>query len=113
MEEQKDVFYEFGKSVLDVADSWYKLTIVKGTRKLTHIAAFLLSVITIVMLGIFVLFFGGIGLAIWLGNILKSESLGYILVALLYLVIMSILVLLRNRIVFPLIRNAIIKRLYE
>ena len=113
MEEQKNVFSELGRSILDVAESWYKLTILRGTKKLTHLAASLLTIVSVVFLGMFVLFFLGIALAIWLGDLLNNSALGYILVALLYLTIMIILVVMRNRIVFPFIRDAIIKKLYE
>lgn len=113
MEEQKNVFAELGRSVLDVAESWYKLNILRLTRKLTHLAASILTVITVVFLGMFVLFFLGIALAIWLGDMINSPAGGYILVALLYLSIMILLVMMRNRIVFPFIRDSIIKKLYE
>lgn len=113
MEEQKNVFTDFGRSVLNVAESWYKLTILGATKKLTHLAASLLTIISVVFLGMFVLFFLGIALAIWLGEILHHPALGYILVALLYLIIMIVLVLMRNRIVFPFIRDTIIRKLYE
>lgn len=113
MEEQKDIFAEFGKSIIDAANSGYKLAIIKGTRKLTHMVSFIFMVTTIVLLGMIILLFIGVGLAIWLGNMLKNPSAGYILVALFYFIIMMVLIFMRNRIIFPLMRNAIIKRLYE
>lgn len=113
MEEQKNVFSELGRSVMDVAESCYKLTILRSTRKLTHLAASLLTIVSVLFLGLFVLFFLGIGLAIWLGDLLNNIALGYILVALLFLTIMILLVVMRNRIVFPFIREAIIKKIYE
>lgn len=113
MEENKNVFSDLGKGVVDYAESWYKLTILSGTRKATQAAAFLLTILSVVFLGLFVLFFAGLALGIWLGTLLNNPSVGYVLVAALFLVIMFTLIGLRNKIVFPFIRDAIIRKLYE
>jgi hypothetical protein len=104
MEENKNVFSDMGSGIIDYAESWYKLTLLTGTKKATRVAAFL---------GLFVLFFAGLALGIWLGNLLNNESLGYIIVSGAFLLIMVILIALRNKIVFPLIRDGIIRNIYE
>ena len=72
-----------------------------------------MSSLVVLFLGVFVLLFSGIALGIWLGEVLDSPALGYLLVAGIYLLIIIILVLLRKRIVFPMIRNLIINKIYE
>jgi hypothetical protein len=113
MEEKKNVFSDLGSGLIDYAESWYKLTILSGTKKATHAAAFLLTIFSVVFLGLFVLFFAGLALGIWLGKMLDNESAGYIIVAALFLLILVILVALRNKIVFPFFRDTIIRKLYE
>lgn len=113
MSEPKNVMSELSTGVMDYVDTWYKLALVSGTRKATHAAASLLTVVSVIFLGLFVLFFGGIALGIWLGHLLNNEIAGYAIVALLFLVIMIILISLRKKIVFPFIRDLIIRKLYE
>lgn len=113
MNDTKNVISDLSSGVMDYVETWYKLTLVSGTRKATHAAASLLTMVSVVFLGLFVLFFGGMALGIWLGTLLENAIVGYALVALLFLVIMAILIMLRKKIVFPLIRDMIIRNLYE
>jgi len=113
MEEKKNVIGDLGRGVMDYVESWYKLTILGGTKKATQAAAFLLTVLSVVFLGLFVLFFAGLALGIWLGNALGNQSAGYILVAGFFLLVMLVLIAMRNRIVFPFIRDSIIRKIYE
>jgi hypothetical protein len=113
MSDSKNVISDLSTDVMDYVETWYKLTVVSGTRKATHTAASLLTIVSVVFLGIFVLFFGGLALGIWLGGVLNNEVAGYGLVAILFLVFMLILITLRKKIIFPFIRNLIIRKIYE
>lgn len=113
MEEFKVKAEALTKSVGEYFDTYYKLTVVKAADKATGVAASSLAGLATVSLGIFVLFFGGMALGIWLGDVLENDVLGYLLVALLFLLIIIILVVLRKRIVFPFIRNLIVRKFYE
>src|SRR5438128_275819 len=104
MKELKTKATELGESVTEYLHTYYKLSVLKETDKATGIGASVMSSLVVVFLGIFVLLFSGIALGIWLGEVLESPALGYLLVAGLYLLIIVILVLLRKRIVFPVIR---------
>ena len=113
MEEFKLKAEALTKSVGEYFDTYYKLTVVKAADKATGVAASSLAGLATFFLGIFVLFFSGMALGIWLGDILENEVLGYLLVALLYLFIIILLVILRKKIVFPFIRNLIVRKFYE
>ncbi len=113
MEELKTKATDLTESVKDYVGTYYKMTVLNATDKATGIAASTMAGITIAFLGIFVLLFSGIALGIWLGYLLNSAALGYLLVAVLFLLIILIVVVLRKRIVFPMIRNLIIRKLYE
>lgn len=113
MEELKNKAESLTKNIRDYADTYYKLTIIKATDKATGIAAGALAGFSILFLGIFVIFFLGISLAIWLGELVNNQALGYLIVAGFFLLIIIILVIMRKKIVFPMIRNLIIRKLYE
>jgi hypothetical protein len=113
MEELKTKAEDLTKNIKDYLDTKYKLTILKATDKATGIAAGGLAAFSILFLGIFVIFFAGIALGVWLGQLLDSYALGYLIVAAIFLLFIIILVMMRKRIVFPMIRNLIIRKLYE
>jgi hypothetical protein len=113
MEELKNNADSLTKNLADYADTYYKLTVVKATDKATGIAAGALAGFSVLFIGIFVVLFLGISLAIWLGDLVNSPALGYLLVAAFFLLIIIILVMMRKKIVFPMIRNLIIRKLYE
>lgn len=101
------------KSVGDYVDTYYKLTVVKAADKATALAASSLAGLAAFFLSIFVLFFSGLAISIWLGQLLENPVLGYLIVAGFYLLLMVILIALRKRIVFPFIRNLIVRKFYE
>jgi hypothetical protein len=113
MEELKSKAGDLTDSITEYIQSYYKLTLLNAADKATSIAASTLGSITVVFLGIFVLFFGGIALAIWLGSLLDNPALGYLLVAGFFLLVIIIIVALKKRIVFPVIRDNLINKLYE
>jgi len=113
MKELKSKAGLLSESVTEYIQTYYKLSIIKITDKATGIVASVMSSLAVFFLGIFVLLFSGIALGIWLGEIVNSNALGYLLVAGIYLLIIIILVSLRKRIVFPMIRNLIINKLHE
>jgi hypothetical protein len=113
MEELKSKNGDLTDSITEYIQSYYKLTLLNAADKATSLAASTLASVAIVFLGIFVLFFGGIALAIWLGNLLDDAALGYLLVAGFFLLVIIIIVALKKKIVFPIIRDNLINKLYE
>ena len=113
MEEFKLKAENLTKSVGDYFDTYYKLTVVKAADKATGIAASSLAGLAVFFLGIFVLFFSGLALGVWFGQLLDNPVAGYLLVAVVYLLLIFLLVVLRKRIVFPFIRNIIVRKFYE
>lgn len=97
----------------DLADTYYKLSLLKVTQKATNITAGILAGITTLFLFVITLFFLGMGLAWWLGSLLNSMPAGFFIVAGFFIIIMVAIILLRRKIVFPLLKKAILKKLYE
>jgi hypothetical protein len=113
MEDLKTKAGNLTESIGDYVESSYKLALLNAADKATGIAASTLASLVVAFLGIFVIFFAGLALGVWLGYLLDSEALGYLLVAALFAVIILIVVVMRKNIVFPLIRNKLINKLYE
>jgi hypothetical protein len=113
MEELKSKAGDLTDSITEYIQSYYKLTLLNAADKATSLAASTLATVAIVFLGIFVIFFGGIALAIWLGNLLDDAALGYLLVAGFFLLVIIVIVALKKKIVFPVIRDNLINKLYE
>jgi hypothetical protein len=113
MENIKSRATELTESITVYLETSYKLAVVEAADKSTKILASITAACVVLVLGLFVILFGGVALGIWLGNLLNNAALGFVLVAALFLLIILILVAMRKRIVFPMIRNTLIKMLYE
>jgi hypothetical protein len=113
MEELKTKAEDLTKNLKEYAETYYKLTILKVTDKATNVVSGILAGVSVLFFGVFVLLFLALALATWLGQLVNSEAAGYLIVAGIFLLIIVILVMMRKRIVFPMIRNKIIRKLYE
>lgn len=113
MEEFKLKAEALTKSVGEYFDTYYKLTVVRAADKATGIAASGLAGLATFFLSIFVLFFFGLALGVWLGRVFENQVLGYLLVAVVFLILIVLLIALRKKIVFPFIRNLIVRKFYE
>lgn len=97
MEEFKLKAENLTKSIGDYFDTYYRLTVIKAADKATGVAASGMAGLAAFFLGIFVLFFSGLGLGVWLGQIFKSQVIGFLLVAAFYLLVTILLVVLRKK----------------
>lgn len=113
MEELKEKTADLIDHVEDVADTFYKLTVLNVTQKATNITSSALSGLVICVFGFFVLLFSGLALCWWLGNVLENRTGGFLLGAGIFLLIMVVLVALSKKIIFPYFRNIIIRRFYD
>jgi hypothetical protein len=94
-------------------ETYMKLIGVTTTKKMTGIASLGIISVFILFLCMFILFFLGIGVALWVGEALNNEKAGYFIVAGFYVMCMTIILILRKELIFPFIRNYIIKKVYE
>jgi hypothetical protein len=65
------------------------------------------------LFGIFFLFFLFCGLALWLGSLIDSRAGGFFIVAGIFLLLVVLIFALKNKVIVPAIRNAIISKVYE
>lgn len=99
--------------VSDYAKTTIELAKVKATKGVSNAAAGTAIGIAAFFLAIFFLIFLFTGIAWWLGGLLNSPAGGFFCVAGLFLLLLILLFTLRKKLIVPLIRNAIISKVYE
>jgi predicted phage tail protein len=113
MEDLKEKTIDLADHIEDLADTFYRLTVLNVTQKATNIASGAIFMIVLSALVLFCLFFAGCALAWWLGDLVNSRVGGFLLTAALFLILIGIISLLKKKTIFPLIRNLIIRRVYD
>ena len=113
MDDQKTVAGKIIDNGRDIIETSYKLLVLKVVDKATKILSSALAAITFFVIGFFVVLFLGIGTAIWIGEALENMKAGYFITAGIFIMLILIIYLLRKWIVFPILRDSIIKKFYE
>lgn len=113
MEDIKEKTIDLADHVEDLANTFYKLTVLNLTQKASNIISSAVVMLVLCSLGFFVLLFSGIALAWWLGNIIDNRAAGFLLAAALFLIILFCISFFKKKTIFPLIRNLIIRKMYD
>jgi len=108
-EDAKDILNHAG----DYAETFYKLSLVRFTKKVSDVASVVVNSVLIFFISLCMLLFISFAGAWWLGDVTNSRALGFLLVAGFYLLIILVLVLMRKKIISPFIRNTLIRKIYE
>jgi len=93
-------------------ETLYKKSILQVTQKGVNAGASFATVFLTAIIGFFVLLFGSIGLALWIGNLVNSRTGGFLIMAAFYLVLLVIILASKKQIVSS-IRNSIIRKIYD
>jgi hypothetical protein len=99
--------------VSDYVETYLKLGAVNATEKATGVATVTLTAIMLSICCLFVCLFAGVGIALWLGEVWGNTKAGYFAVAGFYVVCALLFVTFRKTIIFPYVRDQIIKKVYE
>ncbi len=113
MEDIKEKTIDLADHVEDLANTFYKLTVLNLTQKASNIISSAVVMLVLCSLGFFVLLFSGIALAWWLGNIIDNRAAGFLLAAALFLIILLCVSFFKKKTIFPFIRNLIIRKMYD
>lgn len=97
----------------ELVESYYKLGVLHVTDKATGIASFTITLFVVSLLLMFTLLFLGFGLGWWLGTLFGNMLIGFSLVAGFFVAVIITIMALRKQVLFPLIRNLIIRKVYE
>ena len=98
--------------VEDLANTFYKLSVVNLTQKTSNISSGIIVTLIAGVMGLFILLFLGVALSLWLGDLIESRTGGFLLGAAVFLVVLTVLLLMRKQIMSP-IRNFIIRKIYD
>ena len=97
----------------DYAETFYKLSLVRLTKKVSDVASGIVNSVLIFFISLCILLFISFAGAWWLGDVTNSRALGFLLIAGFYLLIVLVLVLMRKKVISPFIRNTLIRKIYE
>lgn len=92
-----------GRSLMNV--TLVEKTAVGGSVGILGIALFVFAV--------FVLLFGSIGVAWWIGDTMSNMKAGFFIVGGAWLVVLIVVLLLANPVILPRLRDLIVRRIYE
>jgi hypothetical protein len=101
------------QDVGDLVDTYIELAKANVTKKTAEAASYSVSGICMVVLACFAIFFAGFGLAWWLGQLLSSVTAGFLIVAGIFVVLLVLLMVFKEQLVHPIIRNMIVKKVYD
>lgn len=109
----KDNVENIAGDVEGIVKDYYKLTVVNAVEKGSKLGAnFILNGI-LVALTFFALLFALFGVSYWIGQTLGNPMLGFFIVAGFLFLILFILIALKGKIIIPMLRNIIIKNIYD
>jgi hypothetical protein len=113
MEDLKTKTTHLKDHVSDYAKSTIDLVKAKATKGASNAAAGATIGVVAFLLALFFLIFLFTGVAWWLGGLFESPALGFFTVAGFFLLLIVLIFALRKKVIVPLIRNAIISKVYE
>ena len=108
-EDAKDVL----NHATDYAETFYKLSLVRLTKKVSDIGSGVVNSVLIFFIGLCILLFISFAGAWWLGDVVESRAGDFLLIAGFYMLLIVILILMRKKIISPFIRNTLIRKMYE
>jgi hypothetical protein len=111
--EEKSTIEELTENITAIGETYYKLAQVTVTEKATVVGSISIVMVVYLFLFLMIIFFGGIGLAAYLNTTLHSLYAGYFIVCGFFVLLALIVFALRKKIIFPFLKNAIVKQVYE
>lgn len=100
-------------NITDLVETYRRLITVQVVQHTSlGISMCVLGILTSILV-LFIFLFIGLGFAWWLGEYLNNMKLGFFIIGGVYALIFLIIVLISRNVLMPLIRNYIIKKVYE
>lgn len=97
----------------DYVDTYINFAVANVTQKTADISASAAFGVVAGLIGFFVLMFLGIAASFWLGELVNSTALGFLIISGVYVLALVVLFLTRKKFVFPIVRNLIVKSIYD
>jgi uncharacterized membrane protein YqjE len=112
MEELKTKVSDLTDHAGELFDTWYRLAVIRATKKGAKIATAAITLCVVSAFALCVFVFIGVGLAVWLGT-LMNPALAWFVVAAFYLLLIACFWGLRKKLVFPIIRDFLVRKVYD
>ncbi len=101
------------KDVSDLVDTYIALAKANVTEKAASAASFSVASLIIAVFALLFVFFVGFALAWWMGQLISSVAGGFLMVAGLFGLVGALLIAFKEQLIYPVIRNRVVKKLYE
>jgi hypothetical protein len=108
----KDTAEDLLKHAADYVETFYERTVLTLTSKTVKSGASLINGLLVLVLGLIVFFFLNFALAWWLGQVLDSRALGFLVLGGFYLLVLIIMIAARKTFL-NLFRNMLTKLFYD
>jgi hypothetical protein len=113
MEELKEKTEDLVDHAEELAETFYRLSVVNVTLKASKLVSNAVVVILSCVLGFFILLFLGLALAWWLGTLIESRAGGFLLAAAFFLLIIVCINFFKKKTILPFLKNLIVRQLYD
>src|SRR5947209_2100691 len=113
MEDLKSKAANLKDHVQEYVHTYTQLAKAKAVKGASSAASGVVVGVSAFLFTFFFLFFVAFGLGWWFGNLVNSRAGGFFMVAGLFLLLTILLFALRKKVIVPMIRNAIISKVYE
>lgn len=113
MGEIKDKAEELTEHVGEYLDTFIKLTTISATGKVTGMLSAGITSIVVMLFMMFAMLFAFMGIGWWLGEQMHNMLAGFSIVSGFYLLLILLILVFRKSFLFPLIRNVLIRKIYE
>ena len=113
MEELKSKLNNLKDHGREYVQSYVDLAKVKATRTASVAVSSIVIGVIAFFFCFFFLFFVGFGLAWWVGTLLDNMAAGFFIIAGFFLLLTLVLFAIRKKVIVPMIRNLVIRKVYE
>jgi hypothetical protein len=107
---QQDGFVD---AVGDMVNTYRKLVNVRIVESVAAGGSVSILGILLLVIGVFTLLFGGLGVAWWIGEAWGDLKMGFFIVGGFYLLVLLVTLLMSGSVVLPWLRNIIVRKIYE
>ena len=113
MSDEPSFFAELKQIITDYAEARLQLCKIGAYEKIAKVSAVLFSSLFIAMVGFFFLLFLGISAGFFFGDIMNSNTLGFLTVAGVYFILFAIIIIFRKKLLENYIIDKVIQKLFE
>jgi hypothetical protein len=113
MDENPSFFNESKQLLVDYVEARIELFKISVYEKIATVSAVLFSSLVIALAGFFVLLFLSISGGLYLGSLLDSNALGFLIVAGIYILLLLFVIIFRKKLLEKHITDKVIEQLFK